>query len=104
MTSLRSTLPKPGGCGYAGAAVSDARSITLALRGKWYGRYGVAFCPVHENRRTPALRLANGSDGRLLTLCSAGCTFELVVGRLRGMGLRIAVLQCELALRSEGPF
>ena len=42
---------------------------------------------MHGNRRTPALRLANGSDGRLLALCSAGCTFELVVGVLRGMGL-----------------
>ena len=73
---------------YGGAAVSDAQSITLALRGRWHGRYGLAFCPVHDNRRTPALRLANGSDGRLLTLCSAGCTFELVVGMLRGMGLR----------------
>ncbi len=67
--------------------MSDAQSITLALRGKWYGRYGVAFCPVHENRRTPALRLANGSDGRLLALCSAGCTFGSVAGVLRGMGL-----------------
>lgn len=70
-----------------GAAMSDAQSLTLALRGRWYGRYGLAFCPVHDNRRTPALRLADGCDGRLLALCSAGCTFESVVDVLRGMGL-----------------
>ena len=87
MTSPRAPRSSAGGCDYGGAAMSDAQSVTLALRGKWYGRYGVAFCPVHDNRRTPALRLANGNDGRLLALCSAGCTFELVVGVLRGMGL-----------------
>lgn len=67
--------------------MSDAQAITVSLRGKWYGRYGVAFCPVHDNRRTPALRLANSDDGRLLALCSAGCTFGSVVDALRGLGL-----------------
>jgi hypothetical protein len=67
--------------------MSDALGITRGLGGKWYGYYGLAFCPAHANRRTPALRLANGRDGRLLALCSAGCTFEAVSGALRGMGL-----------------
>jgi hypothetical protein len=33
----------------------DARKITEALGGKWYGRYGLAFCPAHRNTVTPAL-------------------------------------------------
>ena len=55
--------------------MSEAQRITLALRGRWHGAYGVAFCPAHPNRRTPALSLADGGDGRLLALCHAGCGF-----------------------------
>lgn len=65
----------------------DAREITLALRGRWFGRYGLCFCPAHANTRTPALRVAEGRDGRLLLLCSAGCCFADVLAALRGMGL-----------------
>jgi integrase len=32
-----------------GGQMSDAREITVALGGKWYGRYGLAFCPAHHN-------------------------------------------------------
>jgi hypothetical protein len=67
--------------------MTDAEHITRALRGKWYRRYGLAFCPAHSNTRTPALRLADGEGGRLLALCSAGCTFPDVVSALRGRGL-----------------
>jgi hypothetical protein len=67
--------------------MTDAQSITLALRGRWHGRYGLAFCPAHANTRTPALRLAEGQDGRLLALCSAGCGFADVAAALRGLGL-----------------
>lgn len=35
--------------------MSDARTITAALGGKWYGRYGLAFCPARQNTVTPAL-------------------------------------------------
>src|SRR6056297_3622504 len=67
--------------------MSDARRITLALRGKWYGRYGLCFCPSHANARTPALRVATARDGKLLLLCSAGCAFGEVIAALRGAGL-----------------
>ena len=67
--------------------MTDAEHITRALRGKWYRRYGLAFCPAHSNTRTPALRLANGDGGRLLALCSAGCGFAEVLDALRGLGL-----------------
>ena len=64
-----------------------AEHISRALRGRWYQRYGLAFCPAHDNTRTPALRLADGDGGRLLALCSAGCSFAEVLDALRGLGL-----------------
>lgn len=67
--------------------MADARQISEALRGRWHGSYGLAFCPAHENTRTPALRLRDGSDGRLLAVCATGCDFRDVAAALRGLGL-----------------
>lgn len=67
--------------------MADAQRIALALRGRWYGRYGLAFCPAHRNTRTPALRLRDGHGGRLLAVCGAGCSFADVASALRGLGL-----------------
>lgn len=57
----------------------DAKQITHALRGKWYGRYGSAPCPVcqSEGRKGQnALTLADGESGRLLLHCKKfGCAF-----------------------------
>ncbi len=53
----------------------NAATLTRTLGGRWYGSYGLAFCPAHDNRRTPALSLADGEDGRLLATCHAGCSF-----------------------------
>lgn len=65
----------------------DARAMTEALRGKWFGVYGVGFCPAHHNTRTPALSLADGDDGRLLAHCFAGCGFREVFTALSEIGL-----------------
>lgn len=65
--------------------MSDARTITAALGGKWFGRYGLAFCPTHHNTRTPALSLSNGHKG-LLVRCHAGCPFTAILAALRGLG------------------
>lgn len=51
----------------------SAEAATRALGGKWTGRSGIAFCPVHDNTRTPALSLADGDTGKLLVKCFAGC-------------------------------
>lgn len=51
----------------------QAEYITKALNGKWYGRYGIAFCPVHDNRCTPSLSVSEGDNGKLLVYCHAGC-------------------------------
>lgn len=59
--------------------MTNARDLTRDLRGKWYGRYGSAACPVcqPEGRKSQnALTLADGRDGRLLLHCKrAGCAF-----------------------------
>lgn len=67
--------------------MTDPREITLALRGRWHGRYGLALCPAHDNSRTPALSIGAGRDGRLLLSCKAGCSFLDVIAALRSLGL-----------------
>lgn len=64
-----------------------ARQITHALGGTWHGHYGLAFCPAHNNTRTPALSLKGGHDGRLLAFCHAGCSFRDIMCGLRSLGL-----------------
>lgn len=65
----------------------SAETATLALGGKWTGRSGSAFCPVHENTRTPALSLADGDNGKLLVKCFAGCDPVDVLRELNRRGL-----------------
>ena len=67
--------------------MTDAREICDALGGHWHGSYGMAFCPAHENTRTPALSLKDGDDGRLLVHCFAGCTGSDVLAALRARSL-----------------
>lgn len=66
--------------------MTDARTLTQSLGGKWYGRYGLACCPAHGDRK-PSLSLADAPDGRLLLNCKTGCAFTdiLDVLRLRGV-------------------
>lgn len=67
--------------------MSDAQKITAALGGKWYRRYGLAFCPAHNNTVTPALSVGTGREGQLLLNCKAGCNFADVAAALRDLGL-----------------
>lgn len=64
----------------------DARVLTGELRGKWYGRYGLVCCPAHGDSN-PSLTLTNGTDGRLLLHCKAGCGYRDIVSALRQQGL-----------------
>lgn len=72
--------------------MSDARTITQALGGKWFASYGLAFCPAHNNAVTPALSVGTGRDGQLLLNCKAGCEFEDVAAALRDRGLSETVM------------
>lgn len=66
--------------------MTEAQRIVIALHGRWHGRYGVACCPAHDDRR-PSLTLADGDAGRLLAHCKTGCSFADVIGALRSLGL-----------------
>jgi len=66
--------------------MSDAQRLTLALGGKWSAGRGIACCPAHEDKN-PSLSLTDGSDGRLLLHCHAGCDFGAVRDALRAQGL-----------------
>ncbi len=67
--------------------MSDAATLTRVLGGHWHGQYGLAFCPVHENTRTPALSIKDGDNGKLLVYCFAGCAGADVLAALRARGL-----------------
>ena len=58
----------------------DAKHLTQSLRGKWYGSYGCAPCPVCQfegHKRQNALTLADGTGGKLLLNCKkAGCDYR----------------------------
>ncbi len=59
--------------------MTKAHSLTLSLKGTWYGRYGAAPCPICQPDRRKgqnALTLADAAGGRLLAHCKkAGCSF-----------------------------
>ena len=51
------------------------------------GEY-LAFCPAHDDRMTPNLRVREAEDGRVLLRCFAGCDQDEVLSALteRGIG------------------
>ena len=70
--------------------MTDANGLTVALGGKWHGRYGAAPCPVcqPEGRKGQnALTLADGNNGRLMLNCKkSACAFLDI---LAAAGLRL---------------
>ena len=68
--------------------MTDARSITLAAGGRWYGSYGKVPCPVCQPERRPdqaALVLSDGRIGLLVDCKKTGCAFRDIAAAL---GLR----------------
>ncbi|SUS06443.1 conserved hypothetical protein [uncultured Defluviicoccus sp.] len=64
-----------------------ARQLTRTLGGRWHGRYGLARCPGHKDH-DPSLSIADGTNGRLLLHCFAGCRYDALIDALllRGLG------------------
>lgn len=54
-----------------------AEDMTRGLAGRWFGHYGVAACPAHDDR-TPSLSISDSASGRLLLHCHAGCDHKAV--------------------------
>jgi len=63
-----------------------AGEIARALGGRRSGAGWMARCPAHGDR-TPSLALRDGSDGRVLVFCHAGCSQDAVIDALRRRGL-----------------
>ena len=66
--------------------MSEAQTITAALRGKWCGTYGMARCPAHDDG-SPSLSIKDGTATELLLHCFAGCRFQDIADALRRMDL-----------------
>lgn len=60
----------------------NAKELTRKLNGKWHGNSGLAFCPAHQNTKTPALSIRQGKGDRLLLYCHAGCSFGKIMESL----------------------
>lgn len=56
-----------------------------------------AFCPAHEDRNTPNLRVREAEDGRVLLRCFAGCTQDQVLEALEKRGVDWAALFARVA-------
>jgi hypothetical protein len=58
--------------------IHDVLSRLSGVRELGTGKGWIALCPAHEDRK-PSLRIAEGSDGRVLLHCFAGCSPEEIV-------------------------
>ena len=67
--------------------MTTAHELTDALNGKWYTSYGMALCPAHDNRHTPALSIGTGNNGKLLIKCFAGCSYPEIKDALERLGI-----------------
>ncbi len=59
--------------------MTNARTLTLGLSGKWHRSYGVAPCPICQTERRrdqDALTLTDGDNGLLLHCKRLGCGFR----------------------------
>lgn len=70
----------------------DAQALTLALGGRWHGRYGLAPCPVPGHGkglgdRNPSLSICKGIRQAIVVHCHAGCAQADVLASLALRGL-----------------
>jgi putative DNA primase/helicase len=63
---------------------TDASTIIRALGGD--GATGMCRCPAHDDKN-PSLKVSDGTGGKVLVKCFAGCTQDAVIGSLRARGL-----------------
>ena len=73
-----------------------AKSIIDALG----GRNGKARCPAHDDRN-PSLSVSQGSDGKVLLKCFAGCTQAAVIDALRQRNLWPTMQRPETKMNSR---
>ncbi|ABG05197.1 hypothetical protein Rxyl_2267 [Rubrobacter xylanophilus DSM 9941] len=66
-------------------------ALTVAGGPDGKGEY-LAFCPAHNDRNTPNLRVREAEDGRVLLRCFAGCDQDEVLSALAERGIGTADL------------
>jgi hypothetical protein len=66
--------------------MSAADNIAAVLGGKRNGSGWMARCPCHMDNNA-SLSISEGSDGKALLKCHAGCRQDELMARVRGMGL-----------------
>jgi hypothetical protein len=65
--------------------MTTAVDIVATLSGRMHGSYGLARCPAHKDR-SPSLSVREGTGGRILVKCFAGCEQQRVIDALRRLG------------------
>jgi hypothetical protein len=74
----------------------DARALTVALRGRWFGDYGAAACPVCQPERRQdqgALTISDRATGGLLVHCKrSACAFRKILAAVGEAPGRLAVV------------
>lgn len=61
--------------------MTPAEALIARIGGRWYGRYGAARCPAHDDH-DPSLSIRDG-DRSVLVKCHAGCDPQDIVAALR---------------------
>jgi putative DNA primase/helicase len=64
--------------------MTPAEALTGRIGGRWYGSYGAARCPVHDDR-DPSLSIRDG-ERRVLVKCHAGCDPRDIIAALQREG------------------
>src|SRR5215210_339063 len=72
------------GRGSAIGRVLGALEVSGGPNGR--GEY-LAFCPAHDDKNTPNLRVREADDGRVLLRCFAGCSQDRVLFALMERGI-----------------
>jgi hypothetical protein len=63
-----------------------AAALAAALGARRSGQGWVACCPAHDDRH-PSLSIVDGTDGRLLLRCFAGCSWSAIRAALEARSL-----------------
>jgi hypothetical protein len=64
--------------------MTPAESLTRRIGGRWYGSYGAARCPAHDDR-DPSLSIRDG-ERSVLFKCHAGCDSRDIIAALQRNG------------------
>jgi putative DNA primase/helicase len=64
----------------------EAHLIAKALGAQKYGSGWLAHCPAHKDRN-PSLSIDTAENGQVLVYCHASCSQDLVIARLRSLGV-----------------